>query len=306
MAVLKMNFPDSFYEKEIRCGYEIPSEMKRVWAVELDLLSELLRVCRKHKIHVAASGGTLLGTVRHHGMIPWDDDIDVVMFRSDYEKLCRIATNEFRSPYFFQTEYTDPGSMRGHAQLRNDTTTAILKEEGKVSFHQGIFIDIFPLDSVVNDPKKFNRQGKKASYYRLLARKLYQYTDGYADMEHSGVRNVMHMAACVINFFAPYDRLYRRFELICEKYNDLDTEMVSSLSFMFWKKNHQKYREDYLDTVEMDFEMLKLPVCRNYERALSQEYGNWREIVKDTSNHGKVFFDTEKSYTEYLKSHGER
>lgn len=300
MAELKMKFPPSFFEKEVRNSYEISSEMKKVWAVELDLLNELLRVCRKHHLHVAASGGTLLGAVRHQGMIPWDDDIDMVMFRQDYEKLCLIAAEEFKTPYFFQTEYTDPGSLRGHAQLRNDTTTAILKEEGRGTFHQGIFIDIFPLDSVVDDAKKFRRQGKKAQCYKMLAKKLYLYTDGYGNISPSLVRNFLHLAACVGNRIFSYDYFYEKFEQTCERYNCLDTELVSSLSFMFWKTNHQKYREDYLDTVKMPFEMMQIPVSRNYDRALTKEFGDWKKIVKDTSNHGKIFFDTEKSYTEYL------
>lgn len=302
MAELKMRFSDSFLKKEVRCGYEISAEMKKVWAVELDLLNELLRVCRKYRLHVAASGGTLLGAVRHHGMIPWDDDIDMVMFREDYEKLCSIAADEFKKPYFFQTEYTDSGSMRGHAQLRNDATTAILREEGNARFHQGIFIDIFPLDSVVNDKKKFKAQGKRAAYYKMLARKLYLYTDGYASIEHSAIKNVLHVMAGIYNYFFHYDYFYKKFENTCKKYNNQNTEKVSSLSFMFWKENHQKYRTDYLDTIEMDFEMLKIPVSRNYERALTKEFGDWRQVVKDTSNHGKIFFDTENSYIEYINA----
>ena len=75
-------------ETEVRRGYTIPAEMKRVWKVQIDLLKKLLEVCRKHNLHIWAEGGTLLGTVREQGYIPWDDDIDMVMLRDDYEVSC--------------------------------------------------------------------------------------------------------------------------------------------------------------------------------------------------------------------------
>lgn len=298
---MKMTFLPEFFEREVRCGYTVEPEMKKIWAVELDLLNELLRVCRKYHLEVMASGGTLLGAIRHGGMIPWDDDIDMMMLRADYEKLCQVAEQEFTHPYFFQTEYTDRGSMRGHAQLRNETTTAILKEEGKVPFHQGIFIDIFPLDAVVEDEQKFAAQGRKVKRYKKIAHDLYTYTDRYKDLSHNWKRNLIHAGAMILNAVYSYDRWYARFEKACAMYNDLETEKISTLCFLFDKKRHQKYRKDYLPEIEMPFEMLRIPVANDYEHALTQEFGDWREPVMDGSNHGKILFDTEKSYREYLK-----
>ena len=152
MVDLNIVLPDGFLNEEVRCGYTVTKQMKEVWAVELDMLEKLLSVCKKHDIKIFASGGTMLGAVRHQGFIPWDDDIDMMMFRDDYEKLCKVAQEEFEYPYFFQTEYTDVGSLRGHAQLRNSATTGILAGERnqKYSFNQGIFLDIFPLDNILS------------------------------------------------------------------------------------------------------------------------------------------------------------
>lgn len=301
MAEMKMHFSDSFYEAEVRCEYMVQPEMKKVWAVELDLLNELLRVCRKHKIKVMATAGTLLGAVRHKGFIPWDNDIDMMMSRKDYERLCKVAEAEFSYPYFFQTEYTDPGSLRGHAQLRNSSTTGILEEEGKrVHFNQGIFIDIFPLDAVVEDEKKRKKQGKKAEYCKNMARKLYVYTAGYERITHTFARNVIHVAAMILNGFYSYDQWYARFEKICASYNEMETKMVSCLSFLFWKKGLWKSRSDCEAPLELDFEMLRIPVPCHYERALQQEFGDWKKIVRNTSEHGGIFFDTERSYLEYV------
>lgn len=86
-----MYFEDKFFEAEERCGYHISEKMKKVWAVELKLLDYFDQLCREHNLRYYIAYGTLLGAVRHQGFIPWDDDIDVVMFRDDYEKLKVIS-----------------------------------------------------------------------------------------------------------------------------------------------------------------------------------------------------------------------
>ncbi len=144
MLPIKINLPLNFLNKEERCGYTVSSEMKAVWAIELDMLIEFDRICKKYNLRWFACGGTLLGAVRHKGFIPWDDDIDIAMKRDQYEKICEHF-DEFKYPYFFQTEYTMPGALRGHAQLRNSLTTGALQHEASTShINQGIFIDIFP------------------------------------------------------------------------------------------------------------------------------------------------------------------
>ena len=127
MIQLKINVPDHFYDEEVRCGYHVSSKMKKAWAVMIDLLVEFDRVCKKNGIKYFASGGTMLGAIRHKGFIPWDDDIDVMMFREDYDKLLEVGPREFQHPYFFQNKLTDPCCVDIFSKLRNSETTALLK-----------------------------------------------------------------------------------------------------------------------------------------------------------------------------------
>ena len=96
---LKYQVPQDFLHEEVRRDYTITAEMKQVWAVQLDLLQELLRVCKENGLRVFADSGTLIGAVREKGFIPWDDDIDVAMPREDYDRLMSLSA-EFRDPYF--------------------------------------------------------------------------------------------------------------------------------------------------------------------------------------------------------------
>lgn len=309
MKGLQIELPENFFEEEIRCGYTISSEMKKVWAVQLDLLYTFDQVCKKNNITYFASGGTMLGAIRHKGYIPWDDDIDVMMMRDQYQKLCKIATTEFQKPYFFQTEYTDKGSLRGHAQLRNSNTTGILKNELKkmYSFNQGIFIDIFPLDAVIDNKKLFYYQSKKALKYKKMAFRISNLTYRYDISETKGIKKAMKALAhqlLKLDFLniLTEERMYRKFETECQKYNDKNTEYISTLSLDFTNKNFFKCRKDFEKTVLFDFEVMQIPVSKEYDHALKQRYGNYMEFKQDKSLHGDIIFDTQKSYLDYLKS----
>ena len=107
MVPLKLQIDSSFFLQEERDNYVVSPKMKKIWAVELDLLNEFARVCEENGLKWFAHAGTMLGAVRHKGFIPWDDDIDLIMPREDYERFCRIAPVAFSNPYFFQNEQTD-------------------------------------------------------------------------------------------------------------------------------------------------------------------------------------------------------
>ena len=88
-------------EKETICGYEVSARMKRIWAMELDMVEKFVEVRRENGLEYMIMGGTLLGAVRHKGFIPWDNDIDILMPRKDFNNLLEIGLEAFKSPLFF-------------------------------------------------------------------------------------------------------------------------------------------------------------------------------------------------------------
>lgn len=124
---------------------EIHESLCKLREVELDILSLFIRICEDNDLKYYASGGTLLGTIRHNGFIPWDDDIDIMMPFSDYKRFLCIAKKELKEPYFLQSYMTEIGYLPRYSRIRrSDTTGYTVNDEHYPSFNKGIFIDIFP------------------------------------------------------------------------------------------------------------------------------------------------------------------
>ncbi len=291
-----MELDKAFFAEEERSGFVVSADMKKVWAVELELFEKLAEVCSKHNLPFHLSGGSLLGAVRHSGFIPWDDDIDIMMLREDYEKLCEIAKDEFKAPYFFQTHYTDKGYTRSHAQIRMDGTTGILKsEEGCFKFHQGIFIDVFPMDNIPDDAKALRKMQREILFCRRVLRLTCDYA---ANTSKTAVKNIAHK---ILSLVTKPNKVYARLERISRSYNSEKTERIAPISTFPEIDKMFFPRECYDEIISIPFEHTVAPVPKGYDTLLTVQYGDYMVQRKENSYHGGVIFDTEKDYKEYFK-----
>ncbi len=296
MTNLSLEFPEEFFREEIRGNYKVSARMKKVWAVELDLLHKLLEVCQKYDLKCYADAGTLLGAVRHKGFIPWDDDIDVVMFREDYEKLRAVAQEEFKEPYFFQCAYTDTNYMRGHAQIRNSDTTAITYREvkRKLDRNYGIFLDIFVLDGVFQNKFLLKMQRLIVNICRegmfVLITRDEQLT------KRQGIEKKLLRL-----FRMNRVKLYKIMDTALKRSAVERSEMVAPLGFIHEtvKRIRDKHLYDKLEW--MEFECMKIPAPGGYHEFLTHRYGDYQKPVQVPTTHGGVYFDPDRSYKEYLE-----
>ena len=114
-----LQFDKDFFLGETYQGFYVEPMMKCVWAAQLEVLEVIRGICEKHKIKYFAAYGTLLGAVRHKGFIPWDDDIDVIMLRPEYEKFRSACERELDQTRFFLQDYkSDPHYRWGYEKLR--------------------------------------------------------------------------------------------------------------------------------------------------------------------------------------------
>lgn len=129
--------------------YMLPKDLRKLQLIELEMLLELDRICRKHNIRYFLADGTVLGAVRHKGFIPWDDDLDTRMSRSEFEKFCKVCETELdTSRFFLQTDKTDPEYRWGYAKIRRKGTEYLRAGQEAIKCMTGVSIDIFVIDNV--------------------------------------------------------------------------------------------------------------------------------------------------------------
>ena len=314
---IKLNIPDEFFKGQERSGYYVSPKMKKVWAVQLDLLAEFARVCEKYNLRWWIAWGTLLGAARHKGFIPWDDDVDIWMLRKDYDRLCEIGRKEFLEPYFLQTPENTLYPL-AFSKLRNSMTTiiegeaeAILHYGKNVKYNQGIFIDIFPLHDIPNDEEAFQKLHAETASIMQQVTKHYKYSDGYYPAKKLYKRPIKSLVKLFMGLSGvcphSWEKYFRAFMDAINSSENSDSERVAALCWSgnAWAEKINLFQSSvfqrswFTETVYFPFEMLSLPAPSCYEKLLQLRYGNWREFVI-IPPHGH-FYDTEHPYTYYTE-----
>jgi len=194
-----------------------PENLRKLQLTELEMLKELDRICRKYQISYIVDAGTLLGAVRHGGFIPWDDDVDIRMLRKDYDRFCRVCRKELDSAYFLQTYQTDPNYRWGYARILKNGTVYKRKGQHKLTARNGVFIDVFPNDSL---PDTFwgNRLCTCLSW---LCRKLLYSEVGALNK----TRFISWIGFNILNLF-PKEWGHKGMEYLTKRYLNLQTTRV--------------------------------------------------------------------------------
>lgn len=284
--------------EENRDGYLISAEMKKIWAVEMEIARHILDVCKRHGLKIWAEGGTLLGVVRHHGFIPWDDDIDFMMMRDDYEKLIKLADSEFKHPFFLQCAQTEKNYFRGHIQVRYDGTAAILPDDINQTFHQGIFVDIFVYDNVPEQKSRKWKRSLRNAKWSLKCLQTAYYKSFNIKKPFTTVKYIISKTLCLL--FGSMN-IFNFFVKQFTKWNQTESKYISSTFYPKFIEENTKEKKWYDGTVMMPFEDMDIPVPIHYHEILSCKFGkDYMTPRKVSTLHGGVIVYTDKSYETVL------
>lgn len=264
--------------------------------VLLRLLQAFDAVCRQNNLHYTLFYGTLLGAVRHQGFVPWDDDVDVIMPRADYDKLCALPPNAWAAEYFLQTPESDPDCFYGgYAKLRDSTTTGIESRNLGHNCNQGIWIDILPLDACWRNPER--RQDQFARIHRLQSMLLAKIYPGLYQLDSVTalqVAQTSHRDLC--------DQLHAALTE-CDEPDALLTVLARYRSA---ESHVLTEAEDWRWTIPQPFEGTQYPIPMAYDKLLRQLYGPQYRLYPPLAqrvSHHKGLFDAGTPYRQYQAEH---
>lgn len=274
---------------------EAYAPVKKMQGVLLEMLEVFDRICDENGLRYYLFYGTQLGALRHKGFIPWDDDADVVMPRDDYEKLLRLPSAKVPRGYFLQSPYSEHMGRFCFAKLRKDGTTCICKDHQHIKMHQGIFVDIFPLDEPARGCK-----GLMWTLPRMLDR-VTAFTCANLPRKVSFLRPIQWVWQKIFtpSFFA---RVANAMARILSGQSGVYMSTFCTNRTAGEKKGWNKKLFDPPRRVW--FEGFELNVPNKSEVLLEQRFGNWHEFPPEKYRwpiHGEGgIVDVSRDYREYL------
>lgn len=257
-------------EKANREGYNLSeTELRELQMIEVEMLIEVDRICKKCGIQYCISAGTQLGAIRHKGFIPWDDDADLGFLRPEYEKFREACKTELdKERFYFQDYRNTPGYRWGYGKIRRKGTEFIRLFQEHMPYEQGIFIDIMPYDNVPDAylPRKIH------NFCCFLYRKAFWAPLG--KMQEKGIKKVAYILLDKI----PDNKLYDSFTNFSERCNKKPTKRIRILSFPVPGNENGYLRSCFEMLIPTEFEGVQLMGMKEYDRYLSYKYGNYMEL----------------------------
>lgn len=259
-----------------------PGDLRKLQLIELEMLLEVDRICRENNIQYFLSSGTALGAVRHKGFIPWDDDLDIRMMREEYEKFCKVCETQLdTSKFFLQNDRTDKEYRWGYGKIRRKGTEYLRAGQEAIKCFSGVSVDIFVIDNVPDTLffRYLHHIVRRACIKTLwsvigvsedsnpLKRFLYR------GLRHVNKRIPLGIMEHMVSVLNKKKRKY-----ICctaffreDNFNKNKKKLVKEMPKAEW----------FEECVEIEFEGFLFYICKEYDKYLSNKYGDYWSLPPD-------------------------
>lgn len=244
--------------------------LRKIQLIELEVLIEVDRICRKYDIKYTIIGGTLIGAVRSGGFIPWDDDIDVAMLRGEYERFreaCEEDLDKIR--FYFQDNRNTEGYRWGYGKMRRKNTLFLREHQEHMPYEQGIFIDIFPHDSVpdIYPVRAFH------NFHCFLIRKFL-----WSEVGRIADKNKLKRAVYTAMSKVPAKRIFEHYRRFVDRSNSRQTKRVRALMFPTFGKEYGYDCQWFEPGEDILFEGHKFQCMKGAKEYLTFSYGDYMQL----------------------------
>ena len=300
-----MEFPKEFFLDEVREGFYVPAMMKRAWAAEIEILFEIDKICEKHELHYCIDYGTLLGAIRHRGFIPWDDDIDIMMMREDYEIFSKVANAELPEELSF-CSIMDNSNYELTSHVKHNKMLISSKALGKYhNYLYGAGVDIFPYDRLSTDPKKEKNRMELFDALCILA-SLPSIDEKNITVLEYETKKVEKLLGIKLQYSPNYRKeLLQLLKDCVQKFNQDGGHKIASLPDLTLYKDMGKgvFEDSWFGADSfMNFEFLSLPAPKEYFAVIKNKYHDYGLMKKDGGAHNYPLY--KKMEAEYMKGIG--
>ena len=274
-------------------------DLSELQIVLLEMLKWFHSFCEKNNLRYYIVEGTVIGAVRHHGFIPWDDDIDVGMPRSDYNRLMQLK-DELDGKYILETPYSLNTNYRyPWCKLFDSTTTKI--EKMRRNYRLGVYIDIFPLDGLGNTMEESKKNYKVIDFLNMLwATRVCALNRKRSFLKNSAIL----ISRCVPQSILNDKWLMKHIDLACGK-RDFDKQKYVACTLSTYRYKEIMERSIYGKPTKYEFNGIYVYGPEKYDDYLKTIYGEWWVLPpkeKQVNQHDYIYLNLHESY---LQSIGE-
>lgn len=268
----------------------------------LEILLMVDQFCRKHNLTYYLGEGTMLGAMRHNGYIPWDDDVDLLMPREDYNRFLELAKTELPEGYALDSHETNPnhGSLVTFVQMTRKVPYVKKRQEG-IALHNGPCLDIFPLDYVPDDNSaELKKRGEKIA---LLRRAIWIKSGLHTRAWYHTLKRrlTLYYPHKIYSMFHSLAALHKKAVDVATATDDPKCGYYAIFSSLY-KITKETFPKEYFGTPRyVNFEGHPLPVPAEAEKVLTHIYGDYMAYPPVSSRSSKHFFSIDAAMLEEMK-----